>query len=54
MLRAITHQPSPRLEQCELTYLDAEPIDIERAASQHRAYCETLRQCGVEVTRLLF
>ena len=52
MLTALTHRPSPALNQCELTFLSSQPIDIDQANRQHAAYCDLLRQCGVEVITL--
>lgn len=31
MLLAITHLPSPKLQECELTFVESEAIDIEKA-----------------------
>jgi dimethylargininase len=52
MLRALTRDVSPSLAQCELTYLDREPIDLARARAQHSAYCATLAALGLDVVRL--
>jgi dimethylargininase len=52
MLTAITRAPGPELARCELTHLDRQPIDIERALAQHRAYQDTLRAAGVRVIPL--
>ncbi|MCB9077526.1 MAG: dimethylargininase [Anaerolineaceae bacterium] len=52
MLTAITHRPAPALNQCELTFLSAQVIDIDQANRQHAAYCDLLRQCGAEVITL--
>ncbi|MEO1085003.1 MAG: arginine deiminase family protein, partial [Acidobacteriota bacterium] len=49
MRRALVHRPSPQLQDCELTYLDATPIDAARAAEQHAVYVELLRTYGIEV-----
>ncbi len=51
-LIALTHRPSPRIAACELTFIEREPIDSQRAARQHEAYCRTLEACGAEVTVL--
>jgi dimethylargininase len=51
-LVAIAHVPSPHLEGGERTYVGHEPIDVGRAAAQHRAYCDALRSCGAEVVTL--
>jgi dimethylargininase len=49
---AITHVPSPGMERCELTHRARAPIDYRRAARQHEAYCQLLRQCGADVRTL--
>src|SRR5262245_13686307 len=49
---ALTHVPSPNLQQCQRTYVAPEPIDLDRAARQHEAYCRMLRECGAEVRTL--
>jgi dimethylargininase len=46
---AITHLPSPRLEDGERTFVDAAPISYERALQQHEKYRDVLRMCGAEV-----
>lgn len=46
---ALTHRPSPLLYECELTFLDRQPIDLDRANLQHRAYCASLQAAGIEV-----
>jgi dimethylargininase len=52
MLTAITRAVSPSMEACELTYLERQPIDVERAREQHRAYEACLAELGVEVISL--
>jgi len=37
---------------CELTFLERRPINIELARLQHENYCAFLEACGVEVVRL--
>ncbi len=49
---AITRQVSPSITRCELTHLDREPIDVERALAQHRRYEHTLEVLGYEVLSL--
>ena len=46
---AVVHAPSPRLQACELTFLDASAIDLDRAERQHAAYCAMLEDCGARV-----
>ena len=52
MPRAFTRAVSPRLAECELTHLQRQPISTERAAAQHSAYEQALRDSGFEVVRL--
>lgn len=49
MLRALTHQVSPQINDCELTFQSREPIDVALAAQQHADYCSLLKKLGVEV-----
>jgi dimethylargininase len=49
---AITHIPSPLMENCELTFVDRQAIDYDRALEQHRGYCAALRSAGIEVVTL--
>jgi dimethylargininase len=52
MLIAITRQISPRFDECELTHLDRQPIDLELARMQHHQYEAALRELGCEVVSL--
>lgn len=49
MLLAITHLPSPALQDCELTFVESTPIDISLAQTQHQNYCAMLERCGAKV-----
>jgi dimethylargininase len=49
---AITRKPSPLLESGERTHVGREPIDFNRALSQHDAYRAALAELGASVTRL--
>jgi dimethylargininase len=49
MMPALTHVPSPHLHQCQLTHVAPAPIDLTRAAAQHEAYCQALREGGAAV-----
>lgn len=49
MLLAITHLPSPRLQNCELTFLQSEAINMEKATEQHKNYRAMLERCGAKV-----
>ena len=52
MRMAITRQISPRFNDCALTYLDRQPIDLAVARTQHHEYEEALRELGCEVISL--
>jgi dimethylargininase len=49
MLQAITHTVSPHISNCELTFVDRLPIDVELAHRQHQEYCSALERLGVRV-----
>ncbi len=49
---ALTHVPSPNLEQGQRTYVGRVPIDLALAGRQHEAYCRMLRDCGAAVRTL--
>jgi dimethylargininase len=49
---ALTHVPSPNLEQCQRTYAAPAPIDYGLAVRQHEAYCRMLEHCGARVRTL--
>jgi dimethylargininase len=51
-LRALLHTVSPRLGDCELTFLEREKIDIALAQAQHQEYSDCLQKLGVTVTLL--
>lgn len=50
--RAFVREPSPRLAEGQLTFLDRVPVDVERALHQHRAYRECLQRAGLTVELL--
>ncbi|HXP85122.1 MAG TPA: arginine deiminase family protein [Bryobacteraceae bacterium] len=52
MLTAITRSVSPSLNRCELGYLPRQVIDVAKAARQHQAYEQCLRDLGVQVISL--
>jgi dimethylargininase len=52
MLTAITRAVSPAIVHCELTFLARQPIDLEIARNQHRAYEQLLEQFGARVISL--
>ena len=49
---AFTRAVSPRIAECALTHVDRQPINAERAASQHQAYEQALRDAGFDIVRL--
>lgn len=49
MLTAITRAVSPTIGDCQLEHLDRQPIDVEKAIAQHRAYEACLSELGVNV-----
>jgi dimethylargininase len=52
MLRALTRQVSSTFASCELTFINRQPIDVQKAVDQHRAYEACLTELGVEVISL--
>lgn len=49
MLIAITRPVSPTINECELTHLVRDAIDVELAQTQHRLYEATLAALGCDV-----
>ena len=49
--KAIVREPGKNFA-AGLTSVDLGAPDIERAVEQHRAYCEALESCGLELIRL--
>jgi dimethylargininase len=52
MLAAITRKVSSALANCELSFIDRKPIDMEKARAQHRAYEALLSKLGAHVISL--
>src|ERR1700691_2197498 len=52
MLTALTRSVSPHLNACELEYLARQPIDVKKAAEQHRQYEKCLAELGARVITL--
>jgi len=48
----ITRQVSSRINQCQLSYMEREAIDVEKAIQQHRQYEQTIVSLGYELRRL--
>jgi dimethylargininase len=52
-LLALTRAVSPTLDQCQLTHLGREPIDVTRAEAQHAGYEDALRSVGAEIVPIV-
>lgn len=52
MTLALTRPISASLADCELTYLERQPIDLDRARDQHAHYEQALRDLGCRVVSL--
>src|SRR5260221_4436777 len=52
MLTAITRAVSSALADCELSFIDRIPIDMEKARAQHHAYENALASLGARVISL--
>lgn len=52
MLIAVTRPPSDAISRCELTHMEREPIDPDRARKQHAGYRTILERSGAKVTAL--
>src|ERR1700731_5269891 len=52
MLTAITRAVSPAIVNCELSFIDRQPIDLAIAQEQHHAYEKLLEKLGASVTSL--
>jgi dimethylargininase len=49
---AITHGPSPNMQDCVRTYVGQTQIDCALARRQHSGYCAVLEECGADVVSL--
>jgi dimethylargininase len=52
MLTAITRAVSPAIVNCELSFIDRQPIDLAKAQQQHHAYETLLETLGARVISL--
>jgi dimethylargininase len=52
MLTAITRAVSPAIVNCELSFIARQPINLEIARGQHRAYEQLLEKLGAQVISL--
>jgi len=52
LLIAVTRQVSRSIGECELTFLERQPINFERARQQHAQYEATLKSLGLAVLSL--
>lgn len=48
-LIAVTHVPSPRMQDYERTFVGDQPIDLAAARAQHEGYRAALVACGAKV-----
>ena len=51
-LVALTHVVSPNINQCELSCLKRNSIDLQKAIHQHNNYCSILKDAGINVIEL--
>jgi len=49
MPQAFVRAVSAQLARCELSFLEREPIDVERARAQHAAYVSALTELGCRI-----
>ena len=49
---AVTRPVSDTIANCELTHLARQPIDLDRARAQHRAYERALEDAGCTIVRV--
>jgi dimethylargininase len=52
MLTALTRKVSSALANCELSFIARQPIDIDKARAQHRAYEQLVGELGARVISL--
>ncbi len=52
MLIAITREVSPSIGNCELTFVERQPIQVDLAQAQHYQYEKCLQESGCEIHRL--
>jgi len=52
MLIALTHEISPEINRCELSYINRKPIDFNLAVKQHERYGDMLRSEGLKVVEM--
>jgi dimethylargininase len=52
MLKAFVRGVSRRISDCELTFIDREGINLERAVEEHRKYQDLLVSTGIDVTEI--
>ncbi|MCW8807933.1 MAG: dimethylargininase [Rhodanobacter sp.] len=52
MWTAITREVSPALAGCELSFIERDAIDVDRASAQHHAYQRALEALGCRVVAL--
>jgi len=48
-MKAITRAISSAMQDCELTHMQRQPLDLVRTREQHKAYNQALKELSVEV-----
>lgn len=51
-IAAMVHEPSPKMNEALRTFVDVQPIDLERVRHQHAEYRRALERAGAEVVVL--
>ncbi len=49
---ALLHVPSPRMNECVVSFVERQPIDLALVHQQHANYCRLLEECGATLTIL--
>jgi len=52
MLIGLVHKLFPAIADCELTFIERDPVNYRLAAAQQQEYCRALGECGVQVKML--
>jgi dimethylargininase len=52
MLIALTHEISPEINKCELSFINRNPIDVNLTVEQHERYCDMLREESLKVIEM--
>jgi dimethylargininase len=52
MITFLTRDVSPRIAECQLTFMERQAIDYRKACEQHKRYTETVKDMGFDVVSL--